>query len=133
MNGLTPLARYQQDLPKIRPLGHFAAQLDAMFYHRIKRHVRKDGTVSYQGVMFEVPYELAGKSVRLVVDPHAGAVVGVEDEAGASLGPATKLDAHANLHRTRRKAGAAPTPQGARSGPNLLELALARHHGPRED
>lgn len=133
LNGLTPLARYQQDLPKVRPLGHFASQLDALFYHRVKRHVRKDGTVSYLGVMFEVPYELAGKSVRLVVDPHAGTVVGVEDEAGTSLGLATKLDAHANLHRTRRKAGAAPEPQGARNGPNLLELALAKYHGPKED
>lgn len=132
LNGLTPLARYQQDLPKIRPLGHFAAQLDAMFYHRIKRHVRKDGTVSYQGMMFEVPYELAGKSVRLVVDPHAGAVVGIEDDAGEPLGLATRLDAHANLHRTRRKAGATPEPQGARSGPNLLELALAQYHGTKE-
>lgn len=132
LSGLTPLARYQQDLPKIRPLGHFASQLDAMFHHRVKRHVRKDGTVSYQGTMFEVPYELAGKTVRLVVDPHAGAVVGVEDEAGASLGLATRLDAQANLHRTRRKAGAEPAPQGARSGPNLLELALAQYHGPKE-
>lgn len=132
LNGLTPLARYQQDLPKIRPLGQFASQLDAMFHHRVKRHVRKDGTVSYQGTMFEVPYELAGKSVQLVVDPHAGAVVGVEDEAGELLGPATKLDASANLHRTRRKAGTAPASQGARSGPNLLELALAQYHGSKE-
>ena len=53
--GLTPLARYQQDLPKIRPLGQFAAQLDALFHHRIKRYVRRDGTVSYLGAGFEVP------------------------------------------------------------------------------
>ncbi len=131
--GLTPLARYQQDLPKIRPLGQLAAQLDAMFHHRIKRYVRKDGTVSYLGARFEVPYELAGKTVRLVVDPHAGVVVGVENEAGAMVGLATRLDAHANLHRVRRKPDPEPPAPGPRSGPNLVEMALARYHGKKGD
>ena len=45
LGGLTPLARYQRDLPKIRTLGAKAAQLDSLFHHRIKRFVRKDGTV----------------------------------------------------------------------------------------
>jgi len=131
--GLTPLARYQRDLPKIRPLGQFAAQLDAMFHHRIKRHVRKDGTVSYLSAKFEVPYELAGKTVCLVVDPHAGVVLGVEDEAGKALGPATRLDLHANLHRTRRKPEPAAPAAGPRSGPNLVEMAHAQYHGAKED
>ena len=59
LGGITPLARYQQDLPKIRPLGLLAAKLDALFHHRISRRVRKDGTVSYQGKRFEVPFELS--------------------------------------------------------------------------
>ena len=101
--------------------------------------MKKDGTVSYLGRRFEVPYELSGKTVRLVVDPHEGRVVGVEDEAGASLGAATELDQLANEHRTRRK----PLPvvneattdrvQGPRTGPNLVELALARHHDKKVD
>ena len=53
LDGQTPLARYQRDLPKIRALGQRAAQLDAIFHHRISRFVRKDGTVSYQGNRFE--------------------------------------------------------------------------------
>ena len=129
--GLTPLARYQRDLPRIRSLGAKAAQLDALFLHRIERFVRKDATVSYLGQRFEVPYELSGKTVRLVVDPHAGRVVGVEDAAGVSLGAATALDMLANIHRVRRKpepvADAACTP--VRSGPNLVELAHAQYHG----
>lgn len=127
--GLTPLARYQQDLPKIRSLGAKAAQLDALFFHRIKRFVRKDGTVSYQGTRFEVPYQLSGKTVQLVVDPHAATVIGVEDEQGQFLGPATVLDALANTHRVRRKPTAEPlaTPQ-ARTGPNLVELAHQQHY-----
>ena len=44
--GQTPLARYQQDLPNLRPLGQKAAQLDAIFHRRVQRQVRKDGTVS---------------------------------------------------------------------------------------
>ncbi len=125
---LTPLARYQQDLPKIRALGPLAAQLDALFHHRISRLVRQDGTVSYQSARFEVAYELAGKTVKLVVDPHAGIVVGVEDAAGASLGSATKLDAVANLHRVRRKPDQEVSNKVLRTGPNLVELAHQQYH-----
>ena len=138
LSGMTPLARYQRDLPRIRSLGAKAAQLDALFHHRVARSVKKDGTVSYLGRRFEVPYELSGKAVRLVVDPHEGRVVGVEDEAGAPLGAATELDQIANQHRTRRKpdahAQATPaSPPGPRTGPNLVEIALVKHHGRHHD
>ena len=134
LGGLTPLARYQRDLPKIRSLGQRATQLDALFYHRLSRFVRKDGTVSFEGRVFEVPYELAGKTVRLVVDPHTGAVISVENDDGESLGAATPLDAIANSRRKRRK----PTPvdktaPAAASGPNLIELTYARYHGQKGD
>ena len=130
LNGMTPLERYQRDLPRIRTLGAKAVQLDALFLHRIARFVRKDATVSYSGQRFEVPYELSGKTVRLVVDPHAARVVGVEDAAGVSLGTATPLDMVANIHRTRRKPEPVTDPMfAARSGPNLVELAHAKYHG----
>jgi hypothetical protein len=71
--------------------------------------------------------------VRLVVDPHAEQVVGVEDAAGQSLGQATALDVLANLQRKRRKpvppTDAADAIHGAIDGPNLVELAHARYHG----
>ena len=127
--GLTPLARYQRDLPRIRSLGAKAAQLDSLFHHRLTRLVKKDGTVSYLGQRFEVPYELSGKTVRLLVDPHAGRVVGVENEAGESLGGATALDPIANLERVRRKPEPALTPRATCSGPNLVELAHAQYYG----
>jgi len=132
--GMTPLARYQQDLAKIRTLGPRAAMLDALFLHRVSRLVRKDGTVSYQGMRFEVPFELSGKTVRLVVDPHAEVVVGVENEKGESIGRATPLDALANLDRRRRKPDPAPTASapstGQSAGPNLVELAYQQYHRP---
>lgn len=133
----TPLERYQQDLLKIRQLGQKAANLDAIFYYRVLRRVRKDGTVSYQGRDFEVPYELSGKNVRLVVDPHAEQVMGIEDDEGKSLGAATPLDALANSHRRRRKPEAVTPPTTntmPKNGPNLVELAFEQHyaHTPKE-
>lgn len=130
LNGATPLERYQRDLPKIRALGARAARLDELFHHRVKRFVRKDGTVSYLGERFEVPYALAGKSVKLVVDPHAGGVVGVEDAAGEPAGAATRLDPAANLTRTRRKSEPAVPIDTlrARTGPNPVELAHRRYY-----
>jgi transposase InsO family protein len=129
LQGMTPLARYQRDLPRIRSLGARAAQLDALFHHRVQRLVKKDGTVSYKGQRFEVPFELTGRTIKLVVDPHAQRVLGVEDDAGQSLGQATALDAVANSHRTRHKGTPADADMVARQGANLVEIALARHHG----
>jgi hypothetical protein len=129
LSGQTPLERYQQDLPKIRTLGPRAAQIDALFLHRIKRLVRKDGTVSYLSQRFEVPYELTGKTVQLVVDPHAHTVLGVEDDKGNAIGPATPLDTIANANRTRHKpAPVEPPTLGARTGPNLVELTYQQYH-----
>ena len=141
LGGMTPLARYQRDLARIRSLGAKAAQLDALFHHRISRFVRKDGTVSYLGQRFEVPYELSGKTVKLVVDPHAQHVVGVENDDGQSLGAATPLDEIGNTRRARRKpeplAQPAAAPKGPLrgpgSGPNLVEIAHQRYHGIKED
>ena len=130
--GITPLARYQRDLAHIRTLGTKAGQLDALFHHRIKRFVRKDATVSYLGHRFEVPYELSGQTIKLVVDPHAQRVVGVEDEAGAWLGEATPLDAIANIKRKRRKPDTV-TDIVVRNGPNLVEIAHAKYHGLTSD
>jgi len=103
LDGQTPLARYQQDPARIRTLGTLAPRLDELFQHRATRKVRKDGTVAYEGARFEVPYELSGRTVRLVVDPHTRQVVGVEDDNGASLGAATPLDALANADRRRHR------------------------------
>jgi hypothetical protein len=85
-----------------------------------------------------VPYELTGKTVLLVVDPHTGTVRGVESEAGEPLGAATVLDAVANRTRKRRKSQpevVEPAVTGhdapignAAHGPNLIELAYQRHY-----
>ena len=100
-NGLSPLQRWQQDLPHIRTLGPFAHTLDEIFLHRHVRKVRKDATVSFQGRFLEVPFELVGNKVVLVVDPHTDSVVAVESTNGKYLGKAVPLDVDANLNRKR--------------------------------
>ena len=131
---LTPLARYQKDLPRIRTLGTAAPQIDEIFYHRISRLVRKDGTVSYQGSRFEVPYELAGQTVKLVVDPHTKQAIRVENAQGTSLGRVTPLNALANNHRTRNRATPVPeTGSGPSTGPNLVDIALNKYYKPKGD
>lgn len=126
--GHTPLARYQQDLARIRTLGERAARLDALFYHRLTRKVRKDGTVSYQGCFFEVPYALSGRCVCLVVDPHSGQALAVEDAEGNALGAVTPLDALANAKRRRRQPqpSEAPSPQDSDTE---VELAYREYYG----
>ncbi len=98
---MTPIARYRQDLNRIRPLGLLARKLDALFYHRHTRKVRKDGTVSFEGHAFEVPYELSGHTLVLVVDPHTAQPLAIESKAGKPLGEITPLDALANNQRRR--------------------------------
>ena len=78
---------------------------------------------------FELPYELSGKTVKLVVDPHAARVVGVEDDAGQSLGLATALDALANITRVRRKPEPPAADLAQHDGPNLVEIAHRQYHG----
>ncbi|WP_455289854.1 Mu transposase C-terminal domain-containing protein [Cupriavidus necator] len=99
--------------------------------HRVERHVRRDGTVSYDGRVFEVPYELSGQRIVLVVDPHACTVVRVPNSAGQPLGAATPLDAVANSRRRRSKPPADSTTAAPVPGPNLIELA-PQHHYRRE-
>jgi hypothetical protein len=130
LGGLTPLVRYQQDLPRIRPLGEFAAIIDQLFYHRETRKVRKDGAVSYGGRIYEVPYELAGQTIYLLVDPHRNIPVGIEDREGGSLGPVTELDPVANSHRPRTKPNNDTLPEPApATGLNPVESAYRRYYG----
>jgi hypothetical protein len=128
------LERYRQDLPRIRTLGQRAARLDELFYHRLARKVRKDGTVSFQGDRFEVPYELSAQRVVLVVDPHTGHVHGVEDEEGQSLGAATPLDAVANVNRKRHQPKPAePTARSTTAALDTVELAYREYYGDCEE
>jgi putative transposase len=125
LEGLTPMERWRQDVVHVRPLGSFADKLEEIFCHRYKRTVRKDGTISYESCFFEVPYELVGQDVFLVVDPHDKKALRIESESGDFLGAVTKLDPIANLERGRARPKSKPqdiikTPKTF----NMVELSL---------
>lgn len=123
LNNQTPIDRWRQDLIHVRPLTAFmASKIDDIFCHRFERRVRKDGTVSWNGMRFEVSYTLSGEKVTLVVDPHMNKVVRIESAFGDDLGPATPLDLRQNLHRRRQRPHNAPE-KAIKQGENAVDLA----------
>ncbi len=88
---------------KITQLGNKSQKLDEYFYHRIKRHVKKDGTISWENKLFEVPFELVGRDVYLVFDPHHGRVKWIESLEYERLGSVHPLDKIANNDRIRSR------------------------------
>jgi len=128
LKGLTPLQRFQQDLSQLRPLDERAGRLDEIFYHRLTRTVKKDGTIAYEGNLFEVPYELIGQQVMLVFDPHRQQPLFIESVDGAYLGGVTALDAQANNTRKRVRTAVADDAEQPSACPqhSLVEQALQR-------
>jgi putative transposase len=99
----TPLERFREDLIHIRPVGAKAPYLDDIFYHRVSRQIRKDGTLSFEGQWYEVPHGYVGQTVILVIDPHEKKAIRIENEIGDKLAPVTPLDKKSNLHRRRQR------------------------------
>jgi putative transposase len=101
LNGKTPLTVWQNYIEHIKPLGAMAHKLDELFYHRMKRKVRKDGSISYEGKVYEVPYLLANKTVWVVVEPYLKKALFVENEEGLRIGEliAQNLQANRNYKR----------------------------------
>lgn len=125
LNGKTPLTVWQNYIAHIKPLGHLAYRLDELFYHRVKRKVRKDGSVSYEGNVFEVPYLLASKTVWIVVDPFHKKALFVENEQGLRIGELAPQDLQANRNYKRHKNTENNTPTKAPSQ-SLIDLALKK-------
>jgi len=65
---MTPIGRWREDLHHVRPLlPHVAERMDDLFYHREERLVRKNGTISWNGVFYEVDHNLVGLCSALSV------------------------------------------------------------------
>ena len=100
----TPISLWRDELHHVRPLlPHMLDQIDDLFYHREKRKVRKDGTISWNGNFYEVDHKFVGEKVMLVFDPHTNITVRIETELGEYLGTVTPLDLDANLNRSRQR------------------------------
>jgi len=124
--GKTPLECWCNDLVHVRSLGFKANRIDDIFYHRVERTVKKDGTVSWEGMLYEVPYEKAGEKIQLVIDPHANKALRIESVFGDDFGPVTLLDKHANLNRKRQRPHTAPAPT-QKSAENAVEIAYNKY------
>ena len=101
----TPLERYREDVSKIRLLGEKARYIDEIFYHRIKRHVKKTGVISYNKIEYEVPYQYAATYINLVLDPHTQQVKYLESLTGEKIGEVVQLDPISNAYRDRQRPG----------------------------
>jgi len=67
--GITPEARYHQELSTIRKLELDPFGVEHLFYTRIQRTVRKDGTVRINKKLYEVDLSLRTLRVELRFDP----------------------------------------------------------------
>jgi len=64
-----PESRYQRELPAVRKVEVEGEELEALFFTRIKRTVRKDGTVRIKGDLYEVDLSLRTLRVELRFQP----------------------------------------------------------------
>ena len=114
LNQQTPLERWRKELVHVRPLSPYLSErLDDVFCHRIKRLVKKDGTVSWNSTLFEVNHTLAGETITLVIDPHTQTIIRAETAFGDNLGAVSVLNRQSNLSRKRQRphTPAPPLPQ----------------------
>ncbi len=122
LQGRTPIDRWRDDVVNVRQIGFKGANIDDIFYHRFERRVRKDGTISWDGKLYEAASELVDKKIKLVVDPHAKEAIRVESVFGDDLGVVVPLDKISNLHR-RRHRPSQPTEKTLKQAENMVELA----------
>jgi hypothetical protein len=76
---------------------------EKIFYHRIKRKVNKDATISINRQLYEVPYELSGKSVTVAIMPSTNKPVCIEDNDYNEIGHVSILNVHGNLDSKRQR------------------------------
>ena len=92
--GESPQERFARALPLLRPLDP-QLDLDRLFYTRIDRVVRKDGTVRIDNGLFEVNLALRGLKVQLELDPWLFNPILVRYK-GQDFGVARRVDRHLN-------------------------------------
>jgi putative transposase len=68
--GISPQLRFAQAAGSLRHLDA-GLELEPLFFTRIKRTVRKDGTVRIDGTLYEVDLSLRALEVQLRFDPYS--------------------------------------------------------------
>lgn len=125
--GRIPRQHWLEQVQHLRPLPE-GKSLDEVFLHRLRRNVRKDGTVSFNGQRLEVRAELAGQGdVELRFNPSrpdALPKVFVDDTFVCDTVP---LDLYANAQRRRRQLVGQPSRRLPPSGLDALALIQDEH------
>jgi hypothetical protein len=92
--GQSPEFRYQQAAPSLRHWNS-AQDIEPLFYLRLERTVRKNGTIRLDGQLYEVPLSLRALKVQLRLDPWRRARIEVWHQ-GKLMGLARKAPLHLN-------------------------------------
>jgi putative transposase len=116
--GTTPLARWQRDIDHVRQLPP-ATDLRRLFFHRLKRLVRRDCTFLLANRFYEAPPHLAGETIEVRFDPLDPASVELHF-AGTLQGVARPVDPVINSRVPSETP--APPPAPAPTGINFVEL-----------
>ena len=125
--GRSPREHWLAEAGELRSLPA-TLDLDAVFLHRAKRKVRKDGTVRFAGGLFEVRPELVGKTVELRFDPTDGETrprVFLDSRFVCDTVP---LDRLRNATRARRRNLGQPDPSAQPTGIDPLAQILEAHY-----
>ena len=125
LDNVTPLARWQRDIERVRQLPPWQ-DLRRVFFYRLDRLVRRDSTFLLQKRFYEAPGDLTGHKVEVRFDPLDPSQADVYFD-GAFRGAARLVDPVANGLWIAAKPG--PPPQPEPTGINYVEL-LNQH---RED
>ena len=95
----TPLDVYMAQIEQVRHISDPVA-LDFIFWHRLTRKVRNDGTISIQKRLFQVPLRYVGMRIEVRFDNYPPKEVFVF-EGDVSICPAELVQMHENA-RVRR-------------------------------
>jgi putative transposase len=120
--GTTPLLRWQRDIEHIRQLPP-ATDFRRLFFHRLDRVVRRDGTFLLQNRFYEAPPHLAGETIEARFDPLDPAVVEIYFQ-GQLQGTARLVDPVVNGQLPAAKPSQAAESQP--TGINFVDLLIQK-------
>jgi len=124
--GRRPLEHWLEQADRLRPAPR-GDKLDTIFWHRVSRKVRKDGTARFGGRMLEVRPELCGQTVELRYDPERPASLPQVYRDGAFVCDTVELDLVRNSSRRRRRIRPETDPEADPTGLDPLGLIQAEH------
>jgi transposase InsO family protein len=99
--GATPLDTYMAQIDRVKHISDPAA-LELIFWHRLERKVRKDGTITIQRRLFQVPLRYVGMRIEVRFDNYPPKEVFVF-EGDVSICAAEPVDLHENAHVRRTR------------------------------